>query len=54
MTYVLVVGNVIDGFRLIGPFTGPDDASDYASDHFPDVHWDVISLEKPFEQLPGR
>lgn len=47
MNYILIVGNVADGLKFIGPWTTPADAADYASEHFPDQHWDVISLEPP-------
>jgi hypothetical protein len=52
MNYILIVGNVADGLKFIGPWTTPADGADvadYASEHFPDQHWDVISLEAPLE-----
>lgn len=49
MTYVLVVGNAVDGFRYIGPWSTPAKAADYASVFYPDAYWDVFELESPDE-----
>lgn len=43
---VIVLGNPIDGIRLIGPFDTSDDANVVAEQHFPNDTWWIADLER--------
>lgn len=43
--YVICIGNVADGFELIGPFNDMCDLIDYAELH--KMKYDAIMLQKP-------
>ena len=45
-TYVIVVGNPIDGINLIGPFTDVDEPNEYAERHVRDEWW-VVEVRQP-------
>ena len=44
--YILVVGNVIDGLRFVGPFESPDEAGEYAEVHERHSEWSIGDLEE--------
>lgn len=46
---VVVVGNPIDGFYIIGPFSDADIADDWAEDRTDDIpgSWWVVTLQTP-------
>lgn len=44
--YVVVSGNPIDGFSILGPFLDSDDANNWAQDL--DCDWWVTKLTTPF------
>ena len=46
-SFVLVVGNLSEGFRFVGPFSSFDEACVYA-DQIGSENW-VATLEKPLE-----
>lgn len=46
--WLLVVGNVADGFTFHGPFDDAEEADEYASDNVADgVQWNIVPLQKP-------
>lgn len=48
---VILVGNVVDGMRIIGPFESEsDDAMDYADQHLDDETWVVADIEAPEDE----
>lgn len=49
MRYVLIVGNIIDGFKLYGPFDDYDDATDFAEGdlYIRDDVYHVVEMEDP-------
>jgi hypothetical protein len=46
---VVIVGNVIDGVRLVGPFDLCDDAIEWASNNAGDI-WVLADLIQPTEE----
>jgi len=48
---VLLVGNVVDGVSIIGPFAQMDAAQAYAEQHFERSYqdWNIADLEAPGE-----
>ena len=45
--FVIAVGNAFDGLQLVGPFSDPEEAGDYAQlFHRHDV-WEIIQLCEP-------
>ncbi len=48
--WLLVVGNIVDGLKFIGPFVDPDCALEYASDHLTDEEYVVVGLTVPFDE----
>lgn len=46
MKWIIVAGDVLRGFRFIGPFNEEDIATDYA-DLYLDNDWDVAELKEP-------
>lgn len=41
---IILVGDVSNGFRFIGPFEMPSEAVDWATDHCEGA-WEAVSLE---------
>lgn len=46
--WIVIAGNVIDGFRFFGPFEAQDIAEDYA-DVYLDADWNVTTIKAPSE-----
>jgi hypothetical protein len=45
--HIILVGNPIDGYRVIGPFKTVHHAIDYANDWLADEAWHVAPLNAP-------
>ena len=45
--FILLVGNIIDGYTVIGPFEDPEAASDYAEKMYRNDDWLVAALHDP-------
>jgi hypothetical protein len=45
--YMVVIGNIFDGFSFYGPFATFDDASDWADTNAISSEWWVASVEIP-------
>ena len=45
--YVLVIGNPVDGVRIVGPFPDPEDVDEYAETHERNEEWWMVTLELP-------
>jgi hypothetical protein len=48
--YVLIYGNLSDGFEFLGPFKSFDQASDYALDRIEPVETWITPLYRPLEK----
>lgn len=44
---VIVVGNLSEGFYIVGPFETFDDAAEYASENIMDIDSWIMSLKSP-------
>lgn len=51
---VVVMGNPISGFEIIGPFKQPHYATDWAGEWAPDLDWWVAPLKSQEEIQSGR
>ena len=47
---VLVVGNIVDGTFIEGPFEGRDNAIAHANTHYKNENWIVTELHNPEER----
>jgi hypothetical protein len=45
--FVIIVGNVVDGLQLYGPFQDASEANEYGDLEFPGADWIVATLEDP-------
>ncbi len=45
--YILIYGTPIDGFTIVGPFDGPDDAIKHAEDNRIDADWWITIIHDP-------
>lgn len=45
--FVIMVGNIIDGLHLVGPFDDGNDANEHADHEFRKEEWIVASMEAP-------
>lgn len=46
--HVLIIGDPVDGFRLVGPFLDPDEASHSAEHFYRDQTWWSADMEDPY------
>ncbi len=49
MSYVVIIGNPVDGVTLHGPFGDPEDAAAWAEWHAND-NWMLAELKEPKEE----
>ena len=47
--YVVVLGHAFDGIQLIGPFLSTDEASNYASENYGGLSWEIVKVYTPEE-----
>lgn len=48
--FIIVVGDLVDGYRFVGPFNNMTDAVNYATSAFKKETWMACVLNKPTEE----
>lgn len=51
--YVIKSGGFEEGYELVGPFDGFDDASNYVDEHIKYSPWEIIMVQKPLTKDDG-